>query len=357
MKGIHRSPGTDNLLVRVGPEAFTKHVGGVRRAALELIGALDALGVSVQVPGHLATRVDMTSDPLRAVARLRLQMHEMAFPYSSAAQAARGVQHSLYYDAVWPTKRWPLVITVHDMIHERFATGTARLRWAKRAAVRRANRIVTPSEATAEDLRRWLPVMSDIVVIPHGLSPSFLTEPGDPPEEPEPYLLYVGSRSGYKNFGLLYDAWSSRPTLQGHRLMAVGGGTFNAQERQRFGTAVGRGRLVHRDRVSETALVALYREASAAVVPSLYEGFGLPVIEAMASGTPVACSDGGSLAEVAAGHAVLFPADSPNACADAIELALERSEGERASARAHARGFTWETTARAHVDLYKELLD
>lgn len=342
-------------VVRVAPEAFTKHVGGVRRLAMEYVDALGSLGVQVDTIERATADTSMVTASPSAVRRLSLQLEELVFPLRRASRASRGVHHALYYDTVISTRSWPVVVTVYDMIHELFGVGSRRLRWAKRASVRRADHVVAISQHTADDVRRLLSPQCPVDVISPGISSAFLEPSSGERLVDGPYVLFIGARSGYKNFALLAAAWSSAPFSADARLVLAGGGDLTDSERDLLGMSGRRGGVVHLGHLDDHAVASLYRDALALVVPSRYEGFGLPVIEAMAMGCPVACSDTGSLPDVAAGHAALFPADSIEGCAAAIHEALATTAEQRAAARTYAQTFTWDRNARAHVQLFSHL--
>jgi glycosyltransferase involved in cell wall biosynthesis len=163
----------------------------------------------------------------------------------------------------------------------------------------------------------------------------------------ERFLLYPARRWPHKNHERLFAAFAAlrrdEPDL---RLVLTGGG--------HAGLPVPDGVEV-RGLVSEDELVDLYRRAAALVFPSLYEGFGIPVLEAMGCGCPVACANAGSLPEVAGDAAVLFDPYDPDAIAAALRELLAAPAAWSARGLEHVRRFSWEATARAHEAVYREL--
>jgi glycosyltransferase involved in cell wall biosynthesis len=161
----------------------------------------------------------------------------------------------------------------------------------------------------------------------------------------EPYLLYPARPWPHKNHERLLAAYAAlrreRPEL---RLVLTGGG------HEGRGAVAG---VELRGNVSADELVALYRSASCLVFPSLYEGFGLPPLEAMACGCPVAASDRGSLREVCGDAAVFFDPLDPDAIAAGIVEALDHADELALRGLERARRFTWERAARAHEDVYR----
>ena len=169
----------------------------------------------------------------------------------------------------------------------------------------------------------------------------------EPAVERRPFLLYPARAWPHKNHERLFAAFSElrarRPEL---RLVLTGGG------QPLGGLPDG---VDVRGAVSLDELVALYREASCLVFPSLYEGFGLPPLEAMACGCPVAASRTGALPEVCGDAAVLFDPLDPEGIAAGVEEALDRAGELAARGLERAAGFTWERTARAHEEVYRAL--
>jgi glycosyltransferase involved in cell wall biosynthesis len=352
--------GQGPLTVRFAPEAFTKHVGGVRRVALDLFQALDDEGVQVDVNTRIRNGVGMTTRALGTPSRLAMNTMELAFPFAPSRRMATGVRHAVYYDPFVRCSRWPVVVTVHDMIHEITGTGSGSLSKAKRLATRRADAVVAVSAKSAEDLRNLFELEKKIEVIPNGINNAVLLRAAElPPKSGErrPYILYVGSRSGYKNFNLLETVLADSRELASYQLVPVGGEKPTTDELRRWNKSFGPGRVSHMSNATDVDLMDLYQHASVLVVPARYEGFGLPVLEAMALGCPVACSTGGALPEVASGHARLFSPESVDECGNAIVAALATTTEARSEAASHARSFTWARTAQAYIRVYRSLQD
>jgi len=211
-------------------------------------------------------------------------------------------------------------------------------------AARRADRVVVISDWVKERVVTQLGLDPAHVHAIH-LGVDHARFAPDPSVTREPFVLYPARPWPHKNHARLFDAFAqvrrTRPELQ---LVLTGVGHDPALLPDGIQTRGG---------VSADELVSLYRRASALVFPSLYEGFGLPPVEAMACGCPVAVSNAGSLPEVVGDAAVLFDPADPEAIAAAITDTLDRSEALSRLGLARAAGFTWEATARAHDRVYE----
>jgi glycosyltransferase involved in cell wall biosynthesis len=238
------------------------------------------------------------------------------------------------------------VLTVHDLSFERDPTLMPRrdrlvFRTTVPRSARRADRVIAVSERTRDDLVELYGIPSaKIAVIPHGVDPIF--SPDDTPRAN--YLLFVGSVQRRKDPAAALDAARD---LQ-MQLVVVGPKRDPelADELREHGADV-------RGYVELSELVELYRAAACLVVPSRYEGFGLPVLEAMASGTPVVAAPDPALAEVAGEAAVYAEAAD---LAGAILHALERRDELRSAGLERASRFSWAESARRTVDVYREVL-
>ncbi|HEY7693205.1 MAG TPA: glycosyltransferase family 1 protein [Gaiellaceae bacterium] len=235
----------------------------------------------------------------------------------------------------------PLVVTVHDLAVLRHP-GTFN-RWTRqysRLAVprvaRSARRLIAVSEFTRAEIVELLGIPEErIDVIPNAVGAPFL--PDGPAGEGE-YVLAVGTLEPRKNHALVQQA--ARALAVPLRVVGARG----------WGDVQVDGWL---GQVSDDELAALYRGARCLVYPSLYEGFGIPVLEAMACGTPVVTSAGGATEEVAGGAAVLVDPRDPAAIAAGIEEAAARRDELRARGLARAAEFTWERVAAATRAVYE----
>jgi glycosyltransferase involved in cell wall biosynthesis len=234
-------------------------------------------------------------------------------------------------------------------------------------SARRSHRVIADSASTRDDLVRLLGVpAAKIDVAPLGVSPP-ATEPLPERELRSRYglgerrlLLTLSAKRRHKNLDRLLAALSLIEPERRPLLVLPGYQTGYEQELRRQADALGLGGdTLFVGWIPAAELEALYRAADAFVFPSLYEGFGLPVLEAMARGVPVACSDRGSLREVAGAAAKLFDPESPPAIATAVEeLLADPAEAERlrAAGREQASRFSWRATARATLASYARAL-
>jgi glycosyltransferase involved in cell wall biosynthesis len=339
-------------IIRLLPEGFAKHSGGVRRTSYELLAALRKSELPIEVSPWVDARRFTFEAPTPSVPeRLWLQVQATCKSFRRPA----GVTHSLYYDPAVRMINGAKVTTVHDMIHEQTGIGVSALRFAKSEAVKRSDVVVAISKATRDEIRVFYGDTPTIRVIPWGVSGSILRVGQQDPRKPRQYLLYVGYRAHHKNFELLVRAYERSPDLKDLPLVIVGGPPLSVSEHSAITSATGRPPQHHRQ-IDDISLCNLYDGAIVTVIPSKVEGFGLPTLEAMARRCPVACSNIPSLAETAGGHAALFDPSSPEECAMSILTAINRSSAWVDKARIHAAGFTWERTAEAYSRVYSDLM-
>jgi glycosyltransferase involved in cell wall biosynthesis len=277
-----------------------------------------------------------------------------------------------------PLTPCPSVVTIHDCIHLRFPqylpnrVAYAYARASLWIATHRSHRVLTVSEASKRDILRYFRVPEKkIDVIYNAIDERFGQAPD--PEEIErvreryqldgPFILYAGNIKPHKNLERLIEAFHSLRRGGGFdavRLLIIG------DEISKYATLR---RAVHRHKLHKyvrffgfvpvQTLASLYRLASVFVFPSLYEGFGLPPLEAMASGTPVITSNVSSLPEVVGDAALLIDPYEPEAIADAMRRVLtdaDLREQMRARGFERAREFSWDRSVRRVREIYGEVL-
>lgn len=268
--------------------------------------------------------------------------------------------------AVAALARVPRVVTIHDVPDGRRTPGEGgifsrhRLRLHHAAAA--ADAIVAPSSATRDDLRAFAPRAAEkIVVVPHGVDPDF--RPSGPALDraryriPEgPYVLCVATVRPRKDHATLVRAFARVAAGRDLSLVLVGKTEEDPAPLVALARDLGVGdRVVLPGYAAREDLPDLYREAAAFVLPSRLEGFGMPLLEAMASGTPTIGADAASIPEVVGDAALLFPPGNDSALAEALSRALDdaalraslRDRGLRRAAR-----FSWDECARRHAEVY-----
>jgi glycosyltransferase involved in cell wall biosynthesis len=273
--------------------------------------------------------------------------------------------HSSYYRKP-SSSSVPLVQSCYDFTYERLRHGPARWvhSWQKRQAVESAKGVICISESTRRDLLYFCPRVREenTFVIHLGYSDSFKRLPDWESQalvalhtrSDVPYSVFVGDRSAYKNFSVAVDAVAQFP---GHQLVVVGGGTLRGNDLAQLERWL-QGRWTHIDRAPSLLLNALYNRAHALIYPSSYEGFGIPVIEAMAAGCPVIAVGTSSIPE-AAGEAGLL-LDRADADGVAEQLSRLNDAGFRVEVQSrgllNAQRFSWESCYQKTLSFYSRVL-
>lgn len=264
-------------------------------------------------------------------------------------------------------RRIRTVVTVHDVGYRRFpdahpSVQRLYLDLGTRLSVRCADVVIADSEATRRDVLHFYGIAHDRVVVAHpGPLPLVEVQEDEARRtlakfglgDGRPYVLHVGTLQPRKNLRRLIQAWArviARPDLAGMRLVLAGGPGWGSEDLRAEVEATGlQSSVVLTGYVSDTEKAALMRSARAYVFPSLYEGFGFPVLEAQAAGIPVACSNVSSLPEVAGDAALLFDPLDVEAIARALEtIVLDEGVRARLVAAGHRNltRFSWEACAR-----------
>lgn len=256
-----------------------------------------------------------------------------------------------------PPARQPEVITVHDVVQWRFPDETD----PPRASLREiggAVAVVCPSRFAAEEVHRFLGGPYP-VVIPNGVDPDLFDARAATEQDlaalgiRRPFVLHAGGATLRKNLAGLAAAWPVVRRAHPDVMLVLAG----ARDDRRDRLFAGMSSVVRVGRVDRRVLVGLMAAAGAVVVPSLYEGFGLPALEAMAVGVPVVAAARSSLPEVCEGRATLVE-PSGSGLADGLVAVLEGAPETRemvAAAQCRAREFTWDASAAAHAELWRSL--
>jgi len=275
------------------------------------------------------------------------------------------VFHPTYYTLLTGQRmgsyRSPTVLTVWDMIHEIFPsedpTGE-HAEW-KRKAILAAQKIICISENTKKDLLERYAIAESKVSVTYLASEIDATiSYGNEPVSPRPYYLYVGSRSSYKNFGGLVDAFAKAVSVRPELALCVVGSPFSEAENKLLGDLKLTEHVEHYGYATDSHLAKLYRCSLALVYPSLYEGFGIPPLEAMSCGTVAVVSNTSSLAEVVGDAGVLF---DPKASDELIDILLSlmddkaRREALVLKGRQKAKQFNWDKTVAQTIAIYRSM--
>jgi glycosyltransferase involved in cell wall biosynthesis len=310
--------------------------------------------------------------PVKARSRVQWVLGEQTLLPALAARAGVDLVHSLASTApLWG--RFRRVVTVHDLIYARYPEAHAGIREKGMrvlvpAAARRSDRVIVDSQSTRSDVMKIVGIDADLIdVVPLGLGSVRREEPLAEPQTRARFelgerrvLLSLSAKRPHKNLGALIEALARLQEQERPLLVLPGYSTWHEQELRERARSAGVERDVRLlEWVSGAELEGLWALAEGFVFPSLYEGFGLPVLEAMARGVPVACSDASSLPEVAGEAALLFDPHDTSAIAAALGRLLGDGalrERLRAAGLERAREFTWERTARLTLASYARVL-
>ncbi|MDR6904637.1 glycosyltransferase involved in cell wall biosynthesis [Agromyces sp. 3263] len=341
-------------------------MGGSETYARQLslgLGHRRDVGLIAVVPGNAAGFTGLASEQAVPSVVARDSTIGRLVGIAAARLAGRHVRRGLddrevvHYPFTIPVPRpargQARVMTVHDVQHRDlphlFSRAERLFRvFAYEIPARRADLVITISEFARDSIVRHLRVHPDRVrVIPLGVdAASFSPQLSGR----EPFLLYPARGWPHKNHARLFEAVRIvRETWPELRLVLTGGNLDALGPVPEW--------VDVRGLVPVEELHDLYRRASVMVFPSLYEGFGLPPLEAMASGCPVAASDAGSIPEVCGDAAVLFDPTDPRAIARGILEALDRSDDLARRGLEHAARFTWDACVDAHISAYHDAVE
>jgi glycosyltransferase involved in cell wall biosynthesis len=359
--------------------------GGMEIAARELIPALSSEAppgmrftafinreTAAAASGPWGELIPAVTVPVNARNRVQWVLGEQALLPRLAARAGVDLVHSLASTAPLHG-RFRRVVTVHDLIYARFADAHSGIRDKGMralvpAAARRSDRVIVDSQNTREDLMKLVGIPSERVdVVPLGLGTRRSVRPLPEREvrarfnlDERSIVLSLSAKRPHKNLLALIGALALIPAADRPMLVLPGYPTAHEAELRERARSLGLdGHVRFLGWVSGEELEGLWAIARAFIFPSLYEGFGLPVLEAMARGVPVASSNASSLSEVTGDAALQFDPHDEAAMARALQRLLgDPTEAERLRARGLRRvtQFTWERAARGTLESYQRAL-
>ena len=350
---------------------LVKHLSSMAGLEVEMLMGLSASVMPFAALRQPHTKI-LTSPTRLKPGVVRYAANELLSALAGPVSGRFSIYHPTLYRALPWVRRRRIVVTHHDCIHERFPNlfpNAASIIASKRKLFAQTDAIICVSASSRRDLLHFYEVAEEKAhVVHHGFSP--LPAPAMDEAAPaefgqRPYLLYVGSRAGYKNFGLLLEAFSKSGLAGEYRLLAVGGGEFSMEEQRRIASLGLAEEVSLIPKGSDRLLAQAYRGAALFVYPSLYEGFGFPPLEAMSLGCPVLVNRTSSLPEICGDAAFYFDATASSAysasdalCAtllstleDPAALAAKRRLGEQQVA-----GYDWGGCAQRTLDIYRAVL-
>jgi len=254
------------------------------------------------------------------------------------------------------------VVTVYDMIHELFPDAFSKqdkTSAQKCIATQRADHVICISESTRKDLLELFDLPEDKVSVVYLGFDNLIPEISET-HKTKPYLLYVGQRGGYKNFDGFLRAYASSLWLRDNfDVLCFGGGSFSSAEKKLFADLILSENAITQINGSDSKLADCYRGAALFVYPSLYEGFGIPPLEAMSLGCPVVCSNNSSIPEVVGEAGEYFDPNDIDSMRTAMERVLNslarRAELIDFGVTRRAQ-FSWQRCAKETLAIYRNLI-
>ena len=384
-------------------QIFTKqNYGGVSRYFYELMDNLRAHKIDIEIPINYSKNIyikeaDFLSKPLKGYteykdfllglrpkgkAKIYKLLQKLNF-IKNAETANQKISierlkkqnfdifHPTYYDSYFLKYigKKPFVLTIYDMIHETYPelfSADNKIARQKKILAQKAEKIIAISENTKKDIIKFIGINEDKILVIH-LGNSINRQENNLKintdllkKLPEKYILFVGNRASYKNFDNFSKALIPLFKIN-KKLNAVcaGGGEFSDKEINFFKTF----NITDKFRqysVNDSDMTLLYKNALVFVFPSLYEGFGLPILEAFNCGCPVAASNRSSLPEIAGNAAAYFNPEDISSITDAINNIIAddgTKEKMKKNGFEQLKKFSWEKTAEKTLDVYNSILN
>ncbi len=357
-------------------QTFTlQKYGGISRYFYEMIKYLSANSSDVGVALYFSNNHYISDNntikhfkflkqyEFRGKQRLNMFVNKLYSIYI-VKQQIFDIFHPTYYDTYFLDyiKNKPFVVTVYDMIHEKFEDNFAKndkTSQNKKVLCQKADKIIAISQSTKNDLIEIFDIeASKIEVVYLANSLAIKDNILDDDILPEKYILFVGSRGVYKNFVRFIEGVSK--ILNNDKNLSIicaGGSKFNSDEIKLF-TELNINKQIFQYTLDDDKLSLFYKQAELFVFPSLYEGFGIPVLEAFACDCPLVCSNTSSLPEIASGGAEYFDPYDSSSISTAIMNVLNSDEKKqilKQNGKNRLKSFSWEKTAEDTKKIYESI--
>ena len=357
-------------------QAFSyQDYGGVSRYYYELITRIKKANIIAELNIEYSNNVNLTKElnnhyspffpSINFKGKRRLQNEaNQFFTLKKIKDNKFDLFHATYYDTYFlKSLKKPLVSTFYDLIHEKYGNNykelvhNKKLIEQKKSIAQNASLILAISETTKNDLIDIFNINPTKIVVTYLASP-IQTLQESTKYLRSPYLLFVGNRSMYKNFNIMLEAIAQVLHSNNLYLICAGGGSFNNDEQILIKKHGLQARVNNVKIFNDNALINFYKNAKAFIFPSLYEGFGLPLLEAFSCGCPVLSSNTGSLPEIGGDACIYFNPLDQNDIENSVNSVINNTHiAESLINKGYERlkEFSWERTAEKTINAYKLL--
>jgi glycosyltransferase involved in cell wall biosynthesis len=310
---------------------------------------------------HKNKFTEFCGSEIRHIPRTKLLSIKLQKPFFEKYADRQNVNlfHQTFYNDYKFKKSFRKIITVLDFTHEKMSGNFVKLDKTadlKKKAILSADGIICISGTTKKDLLELYDVPEKRVTVIY-LANSLRKDVSNIPFCRDPYILYVGDRRSYKNFGLMAEVFSKNEFLREFKLICFGGGAFTRAESVMIAFNKLNDNFVQMDG-NESVMSNIYANALAFVYPSHYEGFGIPMLEAMYYGCPVAASNSSCLPEIGGDAALYFDPNSSEELADKLKSAIFDSNIKQelsVKGKLREKEFSWDECANNTQNFYKEI--
>lgn len=271
------------------------------------------------------------------------------------------ILHQTYFGDINVSKKHKRVVTVYDFTHDKFSENFSKLDRSaklKKIAIEKADGIICISESTRKDLEDMYNLKSKKVKVIY-LANSLKYDINEKSIIDGKYILYIGDRRSYKNFAIMLKLFEINPSLKDdYKLICCGGGEFTKAETDMISKAGLQNTFIQVG-ANDKKMANLYKHAVAFVYPSKYEGFGIPLLEAMYYDCPIVASNVGSLPEIGGNAGLYFNPDSPEELSSCIETVINDTNIRNdliQKGREREKLFSWDKCAEETYSFYEEIL-